>query len=87
MVRTKLTARRWPRTSRILPWLMNRRQQRKVKGPFKIKLTLPEQKTVDIKKNGNVIKTIRVRRKSKFFNDKHARTFNLYFCIKYSSLM
>ena len=75
MIRTKLTARRWPRTSRIPPWLMNRRQQRKVKRPFKINLTLPEQKTIDIKKNGNVIKIIRVRRKSKYFNDKHARIF------------
>ena len=58
MVRTKLTAKRWPRTSRIPPWLMNKRQQRKIKKPFKIKLTLPEQRTVTIKKGGNVIKTI-----------------------------
>ena len=52
MVRTKLTAKRWPRTSLIPPWLMNKRQQRKVKRPFNIKLTLPEQKTVTIKKGG-----------------------------------
>ena len=75
MVRTKLTARRWPRTSRVPPWLMNKRQQRKVRRPFKIKLTLPEQKTVTIKKGGNAIKTIRVRRKTKYFNDRNARTF------------
>ena len=75
MVRTKLTTKRWPRTSRVRPWLMNRRQQRKVKRPFKIKVTLPEQKTMDIKKNGNVIKTIRVRRKTKYFNDRHATIF------------
>ena len=54
---------------------MNKRQQHKVKRPFKIKLTLPEQKTVTIKKGGNAIKTIRVRRKTKYFNDRNARTF------------
>ena len=61
MVRTKLTARRWPKTSRVPPWLINRRRQRQVKRPLKIKLTLPERKTVDIKKNGNIIKRITVR--------------------------
>ena len=35
--------------------------------PFKIRQTLPPQKTVDIKKNRQVIKTINVRRKSKYF--------------------
>ena len=35
--------------------------------PFKIKQTLPPQKTVDIKKNRQVIKTVNVRRKSKYF--------------------
>ena len=75
MVRTKLTAKCCPRTSRIPPWLMNKRQQRKVKKPFKIKLTLPEQRTVTIKKGGNVIKTIRVRRKTKYFTDRNARIF------------
>ena len=75
MVRTKLNAKRSPRTSRIPPWLMNKRQLRKVKKPFKIKLTLPEQRTVTIKKGGNVIKTIRVRRKTKYFTDRNARIF------------
>ena len=50
MVRTKLTVKRWPKTSRIPPWLMNRRHQPKVKRPFKIKITLPEQTILDIKK-------------------------------------
>ena len=54
---------------------MKRLQMRKVKQPFKIKITLPEQKTVEIKKNGNVIKRIRVRRKTKYFTDRNARTF------------
>ena len=75
MVRTKLTAKSWPRTSRVPPWLMNRRQQRKVKRSFKIKLTLPEQKTVTIKKGGKVIKTIRVRRKMKYFIGRNGGTF------------
>ena len=72
MARTKLTAKRWPRPG---PLLMNRRQQIKVKQPFKVKLTLPEQKTVDIKKNRNIIKTIMVGRKSKYFTDRNARNF------------
>ena len=75
MVRTKLTAKRWPRTSHIPLWLMSKRQQRKVKKPFKIKLTLPEQSTVTIKKGGNVIKTIRVIRKTKYFTGRNARIF------------
>ena len=75
MVRTKLTVKRWARTSRLLPWLMNRRRQRKVKRSFKVKLALPEQKTVNIKKGGNFIKTITVRQKAKYFNDRNARTF------------
>ena len=73
MVRTKLTAKRWPRTSRVPPWVMNKCQQRKVKQPFKMKVTLPEQETVNIKKGGNVIKTMRVRRKTKYFTDRYAR--------------
>ena len=32
--------------------------------PFKIKQTLPERKTVNIKKNGQIVKTINARRKS-----------------------
>ena len=75
MVRTKLTIKRWPRASRVPPWLMNKRQRRKVKQPFKIKVTLPEQKAVNIKNGVKVIKTIRVQRKTKYFTDRYARTF------------
>ena len=39
--------------------------------PFKIKEILLQQKIVDIKKNGQIIKTIRVRRKSKYFSGKN----------------
>ena len=42
---------------------------------YKIKLTLPEQKTVNIKKNDQVIKIINVRRKSKYFSTRSARMF------------
>ena len=52
---------------------MRRHQQRRDKRPFKIKL--PEQKAVDIKKNGNIIKTIRVKRKPNYFSDRNARNF------------
>ena len=50
MVRTKLTVRRWTRTSCIPHWRMKKRQQKKDRQPFKIKTALPEQKTADIKK-------------------------------------
>ena len=49
-------------------------KKRKV-SPFKIKETLPEQWTVNIKKNGKVIKTINVRRKSKYFTGKNRLIF------------
>ena len=79
MVRTKLTVRRWPRTSFIPHWRMKKRQQKKDRQPFKIKTALPEQKTADIKKNGNVRKTISVRQKSKYFSDRSARNFFFVF--------
>ena len=67
MARTKLTVKR----IRLLPpWLLNKLQIRKIKRPYKMKMTLPEQKKVDIKKNGNVVKTITIRRKTKCFNDR-----------------
>ena len=47
MARTKLTVKR---IHRLSPWLLNRRQNKKIKRPFKIKMTLSEQKRVDIKK-------------------------------------
>ena len=78
MVRTKATVRRLPVKTRRLPaWLMNREygmKKRKV-YPFKIKETLPEQWTVNIKKNGKVIKAINVRRKSKYFTGKNRLIF------------
>ena len=36
--------------------------------PFKVKLFLSAQKTVNIKKNGQFLKTINVRRKSRYFS-------------------
>ena len=74
--RTKVTPRR--RERRLPTWLLRQnrvRQRTKRTYSYKIKLTLPEQKQVDITKNGAVIKTIRVRRKSKYFNSRSARVF------------
>ena len=71
MVRTKATVRRLPGKTRQLPaWLMNREYGRRKRTiyPFKIKETLPEQRSVNITKNGQTIKTINVRRKSWYFN-------------------
>ena len=42
---------------------------------FKIKQTLPEQKTVNIKKNGEIIKTINVKNKSKYFTGRNRLIF------------
>ena len=69
MARTKVTKRR-----QLLEWLLRRGRRTE---PYKIKLTLPEQKQVDIKKNGQVIKTIKVRHKSKYVRTRSARSFLL----------
>ena len=65
MVRTKLVPKRvkrqWP--------------PREPYTQFKIKTLLPEQKTVQKKKNGQVIRTVTVRRKTKKITDHWARTF------------
>ena len=65
MARTKLTVRHRLDVQRNRP---------KVKRPFKIKTILPEHKTVQIKKIGNVIKN-NGRRKTTYFNNRWARTF------------
>ena len=58
MARIKVTPKRRPNTSNIPPCLMNRHQRRQKTKLYKIKLTLQEQKMVNITKNGNTIKTI-----------------------------
>ena len=65
MVRTKLV----PKRVRIRRW-----QPREPHVQFKIKTLLPEQKVAQIKKNGQVIRTITARRKTKKFTDRWART-------------
>ena len=72
MVRTKVTVRRLPDKMRKLPaWMVNREYvKKKTIYPFKIKQTLPAQKTANITKNGQVLKTMNVRRKSKYFSGK-----------------
>ena len=73
MVRTNVTVRRIPDKMRKLPaWMVNREYGRKrTIYPFKIKQTLPAQKTVNITKDGQVIKTVNVRGKSKYFSGKN----------------
>ena len=77
MARTKRAVRRLPVKTRRLPtWLVNREYGKKrAIYPFKIKQTLPEQKTANIKKNGEVIKTINVKRKSKYFTSRNRLIF------------
>ena len=67
MVRTKLVPRKRVRIVRWPP------QEPSVKS--KIKTMLPEEKTIDIKRNGQVNRTIRVRRKTTKFTDRWARNF------------
>ena len=67
MVRTKLVPKRVVKISRWPP-----------KSPstkYKIKTIVPEQKNVQIKKNGQVIRTITARRKTTKFADRWARQF------------
>ena len=67
MVRTKLVLKR---KVRIRQW-----PPKEPYVKFKIKTLLPEQKTIQIKKNEQVIRTVTVRRKTKKFTDGWARTF------------
>ena len=71
MTRTKLTVRRWPADITR----MARGQRGRRIYPFKVKLPLPEKKTVNIKKNGQIIKTINIRRKSKYSSARSAHVF------------
>ena len=66
MARTKVT----PKRVRIRRW-----PPRQPPTRFKIKTIMPEQKIVDIKKNGQVVRIIRVRRKTTKFTDRWARQF------------
>ena len=65
MVRTKLV----PKRTRIRRW-----PSREPYTKFKIETLLPEQKTINIKKNGEVIRMVTVRRKTKKFTDRWVRT-------------
>ena len=69
MARTKETVRHFPASVR-------RSQQRtRTIRPQKIKEMLPQHKTITIKKNGQVIKTIDVRRKSRYFSGRNKLIF------------
>ena len=61
MARTKVT----PKRVRIRRW-----PPKQTSAKFKIKTIMPEQKMVNIKKNGQVVRTIRVRRKTTRFTDR-----------------
>ena len=58
---------------------MKKRQQKKDRRPFKIKTTLPEQNTVDIKKNEIITETIPVDEKQNISLTEMLETLNLYF--------
>ena len=66
MVRTKLV----PKGVRKRRW-----HPRHPYVQYKIKAILPEQKTVQIRKNGQPFRTITVRRKTMKFTDRWTRTF------------
>ena len=67
MARTKAIVRRFS--------AIEKRNTRGTVKTFKIKEILPQQKTVDVKKNGQIIKTIRVRRKSRYFSGRNRLLF------------
>ena len=67
MVRTKLVPKK---RVRIRQW-----PPKEPYVKFKIKTLLPEQKTIQIKKNRQAVRTVVVRRKTKKITDRWARTF------------
>lgn len=64
MVRTKLVRKR------TIRWLPKERYTQ-----YKIKTLLPEEKFINILKNGEVVRTVRVRRKTIKFTDRWAKNF------------
>ena len=54
-----------------------RRNQQRTRTirPFKIKEILPQKKTINIKKNEQIIKAINVRRKSRYFSGRNRLIF------------
>ena len=64
MARTKVT----PKRVRIRRW-----PPKQPAAKFKINTIMPEQETVNIKKNVQVVRTIRERRKTTRFTDRWAR--------------
>ena len=70
MARTRLTVRRLRDTPSfaVAPGRGNKRLTRQRNKEFKIKKLLPEPITVDVKKNGQVIRNMRVHRKTIHFS-------------------
>ena len=77
MARTKQTVRRLPVTPAFVsaPGLGNKRLTKQRNKEFKIKKLLPQPITVDLKKNGQVIRKMRVRRKTIHFSGKRTLRF------------
>ena len=63
------------RTKLVLKRAIRRWPPKEPYGKFKIKTLLPEQKTINIKKNGQVVRSIIVRRKTKKLTDRWTRNF------------
>ena len=62
----------------VIPaWLVNREygKRKRTVYLFKIKETLHEQKAVNITKDGQIVKTINVRRNSRYFTSKNRSIF------------
>ena len=66
MVRVKLV----PKRTKIRVW-----PPKEPYTKFEIKTLLPEQKTIQIKKNGQPVRTITVRRKTTKFTDRWVKQF------------
>ena len=70
MAETKATVRRLPVMLPARTGNKNILNRRLRNLPFKIKMILPETKTVAVKKNGQTIREMTVRRKTKYFSGK-----------------
>ena len=78
MAKTKATVKRLPiKTLRRPAWMVSKEYgtRKRTIYPFKEKEPLPKQRPVNITKNGQVIKTTIVRRKSKYFTGKNRLIF------------
>ena len=75
MARTKVAVRRLPVKTHLPGWLFNREYGRRKTLPVQNKRNTTGKKTVNITKNGKIIKRINVKQKSRYFNGRNRLIF------------